>query len=266
MPTADPAGSRDFYIGLFGWTYRIDSYPGHGQYTTALCGGRPVAGLVEAASQAWRPVVWTLYLASANVMRTAQILERGGGRVLWGPANVPGQGRVLIGVDPNGAVIGVRQPKQPSTFRMSGPGSLFWAELNTWDGARADKFFADLFGYRQRQIGDGVQVDYTTWSHGAQVMLGRLRMSEEWADSGCPAHWMLHFTVAPQVGTDAAVDRVLKLGGRVDIDPYGTELGRIARVTDPFGASFALIDPTDRVTVAPRLPAGSAQVDDPYDD
>ncbi|MFN2494725.1 MAG: VOC family protein [Pseudonocardiaceae bacterium] len=266
MPTADPAGSRGFYSGLFGWTYQIDSYPGHGPYTTALRGGQPVAGLAEAAGQAWRPVVWTLYLASANVMRTTQILDRVGGRVLCGPANLPGPGRVFIGVDPTGAVIGFRQPEQPSIFRMSDPGALFWAELNTWDGARADRFFADLFGYQQRQIGDGDQVDYTTWSCGAQVVLGRLRMNEDWADSRCTAHWMLHFTVAPQVGTDAAVDRVLKLGGRVDIDPYDTELGRIARVTDPFGASFALIDPTDRVTVAPRLPVGSARVDDPYDD
>jgi hypothetical protein len=56
------------------------------------------------------------------------------------------------------------------------------------------------------------------------------------------------------------------LGGRVDIDPYDTELGRVARVTDPSGATFALIDPTDRVDVITDLAAGSARVDDPYDD
>ncbi|MCA1708274.1 MAG: hypothetical protein LC808_35355 [Actinobacteria bacterium] len=52
----------------------------------------------------------------------------------------------------------------------------------------------------------------------------------------------------------------------MDIDPYDTELGRIARVADPAGATFALIDPTDRVDAAAYLAAGSARVDDPYDD
>jgi predicted enzyme related to lactoylglutathione lyase len=77
---------------------------------------------------------------------------------------------------------------------------------------------------------------------------------------------MLYFAVDPQTGTDAAAGRVLELGGRVDIDPYDTELGRIARVTDPCGAAFALIDPTVRLEPATDLTAGSAGSDDPYDD
>jgi hypothetical protein len=58
---------------------------------------------------------------------------------------------------------------------------------------------------------------------------------------------------------------VLELGGRVDTDPYDSEWGRIARVTDPWGARFALIDPTTRVAAADLAP-GTARVDDPYDD
>jgi hypothetical protein len=52
----------------------------------------------------------------------------------------------------------------------------------------------------------------------------------------------------------------------VDIDSYDTEFGRIARVTDPCGAAFALIDPTDRADPISDLAAGTARVDDPYDD
>ena len=267
VSSTDLAGSREFYSGLFGWTYQTDSYPGRQQYTTALCGGRPVAGLTGVVlARAGQPAAWTLYLASANVTRTAQLLRRWGGRVLWGPTDVPGQGSVLIGVDPTGATIGFWQPTQPWTFRMTAPGCLSWAELDTWDGARADAFFAHLFGYQQYQIGDGIDVDYTTWSRDGKTMLGRLRMNQRWADPDSAAHWMLHFTVKPQTGTDAAAHRVLALGGRVDIDPYDTELGRIARVTDPSGAAFALIDPTDRIDAATDLAAGSARVDDPYDD
>ena len=44
------------------------------------------------------------------------------------------------------------------------------------------------------------------------------------------ASWtrVLHFAVDPQIGTNAAVDRVVDLGGRVDIDPCaeGCRVGR----------------------------------------
>jgi predicted enzyme related to lactoylglutathione lyase len=251
VSSTDPASTRDFYAGLFGWTYQIDPDPDSGHYTTALCGGRPVAGLAGVPVQAGQPVSWTLYLASANIMHTSEVFTQWGGQVLYGPADVPGQGSVLIGADPTGGVIGFWEPNPPRVFHTADPGSLIWAELNTWDGAQADAFFANLFGYHQEQIGDGRYVDYTTWSRGGPTMLGRLQMTEEWAAPEIPAHWMLHFAVDPQIGTDDTVNRVLELGGGVDIYPYDTELGRIARVADPCGAGFALIDPTARIVPAP---------------
>jgi predicted enzyme related to lactoylglutathione lyase len=266
VSSTDPAGSRDFYAGLFGWSYQIDPVPGRGHYATALLRGRPVAGLAGVPVVAGRPVAWTLYLASANIEYTGEVVTRCGGRVLEGPVDVPGRGRMLIGMDPTGAVIGFWQPASPGTLHTTSPGSLSWAELNTWDGPRADAFFATVFGYRQRQIGDGTDVDYTIWSRGGRTMLSRLQMNQDWAAPGIGAHWMLHFAVDPRTGTDAAVDRVLELGGEVDFDPYDGELGRIARVVDPFGATFALVDPTQRLEPATDLAPGSARVDDPYDD
>ncbi len=246
VSTVDPAGSRDFYAGLFGWTYQIDPHPRRGQYTTALIDGRPVAGLAGIPASAGQPVTWMLYLTSANIEHTTQVFGQWGGRVLYGPTAVPGQGNMLIGADPTGAAIGFWQPAKRWMFRAIDIGALFWAELNTPDGKQADEFFANLFGYGQQQIGDGIDVDYTTWSRGEQMMLGRLQIDEDWS-GGIAAHWMLHFVVDPHIGTDAAVNRVLELGGQVNIYPYNTELGRIARVADPFGAAFALIDPTTRL-------------------
>jgi hypothetical protein len=37
---------------------------------------------------------------------------------------------------------------------------------------------------------------------------------EGWADPDCPAHWMLHCAVEPQISTDAVAHRVVALGGR----------------------------------------------------
>jgi uncharacterized protein len=265
VSSTDPAGSQHFYRELLGWTCQIDSPGGPGQEVAAWCGGRPVASLAMVPVQAGQ-ASWTLYLATSNVVHSAQVLRAWGGRVLHGPARVPAHGTMIIGVDPTGAVIGLCQPARPSRLGRVGPGSLYWAQLDAWDGPGADAFYAALFDYQQHQIGDGVDVDYTTWSRHGDPMLGRLRMHPDWADPDRGAQWMLHFAVHPRMGTDATAHRVVALGGRVDIDPYDSEFGRIARVTDPSGAAFALIDPTDRVDPTSDLAAGSARVDDPYDD
>lgn len=259
VSSADPAGTRAFYAGLFGWTYDID--PDRAYYTTALLDGRPVAGLAGFPVPSALTATWTMYLASANVDYIAGVLDERAGQVSSGPTEVPGQGSVLIGADPTGASVGFWQPARPWRFHTLEPGSLVWAELRTRDGASADEFFATLFGYRQTQIGDGHGEDYTVWSLGEQTILGRLRIGPDWPPD-IPAHWMLHFAVDPQSGTDAAVNRVVELGGRVDVYPYTTELGRIALVTDPSGAPFALIDPATRL----QPTTDSARVDDPYAD
>ena len=108
--------------------------------------------------------------------------------MLNGPARVPGRGTMVIGVDAVGAVIGLCQPARPQTLGRVGPGSLYWAQLDTWDGPGADAFYAALFGYQQHQIGDGVDVDYTTWSWHGHPILGRLRMHLDWAHPKASSH------------------------------------------------------------------------------
>ena len=170
VSSTDPGGGRDFYAGLMGWTYQIDR--GRGHDATALCAGWLVAGLAGVAVAAGH-VAWTVYLTSASITHTAAVFTQWGGQVLHGPVDVSEHGRVSSGRIRPG-VCSVWQPATPWTFRTTTPGSLFWAELNTWHGALADKIFTTLFGYRQKQIGDGVDLDYTTWSRGGQMMLGRL--------------------------------------------------------------------------------------------
>ena len=54
---------------------------------------------------------------------------------------------------------------------------------------------------------------------------------------GTPSHWLVYFGVAD---ADAAIDTLLKLGGTVRRPAEDTPFGRMAVVTDPFGAPFAV--------------------------
>ncbi len=261
VSTPDPAGSRDFYAGLLGWSYRIDADPQTGHYTYALLDDRPVAGLGGVPAEREQPVVWTVYLASANIAHTAAAIEQHGGQLLYGPVEVPEQGHMLIGTDPTGCPTGFWQPTSSWIFHYQEPGAFCWAELNTWYGTAADEFFARLFGYRQQQIGDVEMLDYTTWRLGGQISLGRLRMGPEHAAETAP-HWLPYFAIDPESGIDAETYRAVELGGRVRVDPFDSALGRASVIDDPFGATFALLD-ANRVSWAE---SGPAEVEDPYDD
>jgi uncharacterized protein len=52
---------------------------------------------------------------------------------------------------------------------------------------------------------------------------------------GVPSHWVVYFGVTS--AADAAA-RVIELGGTVVRDPWDSEFGRFAQVTDPLGGLF----------------------------
>jgi predicted enzyme related to lactoylglutathione lyase len=59
--------------------------------------------------------------------------------------------------------------------------------------------------------------------------------------AGLPSHWVAYFSVAD---TDAAVAAATGQGGALQGDPMDAPFGRIAFLTDPEGAVFALAGPS----------------------
>jgi uncharacterized protein len=250
IATTDLQAAVDFYSGLFGWNFA--DAPGN---AIALVDGVPVAELVAAAE----PSAWTLYLNTPHARATAEKALALGGQVLGEPADT-----VTVVADPTGAVVGFRHVPPDWVFGTDGHGAYAWAELNTRDGHAADEFFHELCGYEITQIGDGQAVDYTLWAVQGHTVLGRQRMGRAFAPH-TPAHWMVYFTAAPEIGTDSAASRVLELGGRVTVEPYDTPFGRITVVADHTGAVFSVIDPS-RTTPLSDEEATETRVEDPYDD
>jgi uncharacterized protein len=241
--TPDPDGARAFYQAVFGWQYRSGG-PGSGGYTMALVDGRPVAGLTppppgtDAA-----PATWNVYLSSADIDATAARASRGGAKIVMGPLDIPGSGRMLAAVDPTGAAFGVWQPGgHPGAQLTEDANTPLWAELHTRDGAAADAFYRGLFDYRQEQIGDGAAFDYTVWSLGGRRVTGRMRQGPD-TPPGIPPNWLVYFAVDD---SDAAAERVTAGGGRVVVGPFDSPQGRVAILTDPYGATFAFLDPSRR--------------------
>jgi len=258
LATPDQQRATDFYADLFGWTHTVD--PGSDpddEYVVATVGGMQVAGLYRA--EPGLVPGWTVYLAVRDAAAAAERISRLGGTVTAGPVDIPDRGSVVHALEPGGATIVFWRPPPDWPFGSGEPGTFMGADLNTNSGAVTDVFFRRLLGYTSVQIGDR-HIDYAEWRLGTRPVLYRYVMGSEYPRD-TPPHWMVYFGVDRAEGTDAAVERAVRLGGVAVTEPYDTQWGRTAVIADPDGVTFSLIDRSD-------IPGrrGRSRVDDPDSD
>lgn len=236
LSVPDPEAARAFYQAVFGWDYTAagDEFGG---YVTALKGSSAVAGI--GPQQQPGPVAWTLYLASFEVDATAGLIDANGGTVFLEPVAVGDLGRMAMATDPSGAVFGVWQAgTHIGAGLVNEPGGLAWNDLRATDPAAAWAFYEAVFGYETRPL-EAAGPEYRTFHlPGDDAPLGGMggMMGSEGG-----SHWVVYFSVASADDAVAAVD---KAGGTVQSPPFDTPYGRMAAVTDPFGAPLMLTQNT----------------------
>ncbi|MDH6110652.1 putative enzyme related to lactoylglutathione lyase [Kitasatospora sp. MAP12-15] len=238
LTTSDPAGARAFYGPILGWEFQ-DNGPEYGGYQMCLSGGRPVAALMPPPPGGEQlPTMWNVYLSTSDLDTVYGKVDAAGGKPVMGPHDVPGAGRMAFAFDPTGASVGFWQPAGHIGAALYGePGAMCWNELNTPDGAVADAFYAQLFPYRQEQIGDGADFDYTDWRLPAAPetpVCGRYRTAV------AQPYWSTYFAVAD---ADRAAAQVRELGGRLVREPFDTPYGRMVPCTDRGGAQVTFCRP-----------------------
>jgi predicted enzyme related to lactoylglutathione lyase len=147
-------------------------------------------------------------------------------------------GTMAVVADPGGAGIGVWQPGLHQGFGVFGePGAPSWFELHTRDYELAVAFYRNVFRWDTHSVGDTPEFRYTTLKHGESWLAGIMDASAFLAE-GSPAHWSVYFGVED---ADAALKRIVDLGGSIVAPAEDTPYGRLATATDPTGAQFKLV-------------------------
>jgi predicted enzyme related to lactoylglutathione lyase len=233
LGTADLDAAAAFYGGLFGWDcVETGTLEETGGYRMFFYKERPAAGL--GPQQSPGPPYWTTYVSVADADETTAKAEAAGATVLAPPMDILDVGRMAVFADPTGAVISIWQPgTHPGAGFVNEPNTLTWNELSTRDTATSLTFYGAVFGWTV----DDKDGQYYEWQNAGQVVGGMMPMPAA-MPAQVPNHWLAYFAVAD---TDASVAKAEELGGSVMMPATDLEPGRIAVLTDPQGANFAII-------------------------
>jgi hypothetical protein len=240
LVTPDLGAAKTFYAGLFGWTFR-DMSSGETAYAEALLDGRPVAGLFQKPIKAGdhRQPAWLTFISTSDVDAATKTALQHGGKLLFGPHDIPNLGRDAVLADPQGAVFAVLASSSGDPPDVLGdPGEWIWRSLITTDPDTDAAFYQTLFDYDVFDLppDDGAQ----------HYLLASGNYARASADS-LPAdgvhrhpHWLSFVRVNDAAAT---AEKVVALGGRVLVQPrIDRHGGKVAVVADPLGAPFGLLE------------------------
>jgi uncharacterized protein len=235
VSSPDLPASRAFYGGLFGWA-ALEGGPEAGGYTMFQKKGKNVAGMGPIMMEG-QPSAWTTYVTVDDADATTAKVTAAGGTVLVAPMDVLDVGRMAIYLDPTGAAIAVWQPKAHTGAGLANEAGTFtWNELQTRDTDAAKAFYGAVFGWGAHSTTEG-SVPYTEWKRGDDTVGGMMDMPGE-IPAEVPANWLVYFAVDD---CDATVEKAAKLGGSALMAPMDVDPGRMAVLSDPTGAAFAVI-------------------------
>lgn len=239
LATTDASAAKAFYGKLMGWQ-ALDMPAEQGSYTFLQLKEKTVGAMYQLTAEQLEhsiPPHWICYVSVEEIDASLDKLKSLGGSVMLGPHDVGDAGRMAFVQDPQGASFALWQPLNNAGAEIvNEPGTLCWNELATTNAAAAEKFYKELFGWTS-QTEEMSMGPYTVFSNGEQAAGGVMQMNEEWG--GIPPHWMTYFAVDD---TDAECEKVKSLGGSVCVEPfYVPEVGKLAVINDPQGATFSII-------------------------
>jgi predicted enzyme related to lactoylglutathione lyase len=155
------------------------------------------------------------------------------------PVDVRTNGRMALLTDPNGALLGLWEPRSKEGFTCDrhAHGAPTWFETITSDDARAVAFYRALFGWTAEAQHPTAGMTYHVLSLDGAPIGGVMTKNAHLPD--VPPHWGTTFCVRD---ADAAVARGAALGGKVCIPVHElTGVARFALLQSPQGVSFHLV-------------------------
>jgi predicted enzyme related to lactoylglutathione lyase len=232
-----------FYGAVFGWHF-ASAGPDTGGYGFFQQDGATVAAAGRLTEESADPA-WVTYFRTDGIRATVDAVTSAGGAVRVEPITM-GEASMAQLTDPQGAEFAVIQ-SGTGLQRASQDNTLVWVELHVPDPEAALAFYHRLFGWRAAEMSaPGMTYRVLSVADGDQQegAFGGVAPLQE----GQEARWVPYFAVSD---ADATADAVRGNGGTVLMPPSDIpDVGRVAWLTDPAGAVFAVLKPNPRQAAA----------------
>ncbi len=111
LHTTDGVAATGFYLGRFGWQREVALDMGEmGPYQIFSVGGKALGAMMK--DPGFAQPQWLVYFRVDGVEEAAARIEAAGGRLAFGPSEVPGGDWIVNGLDPEGAIFALVGPRQ----------------------------------------------------------------------------------------------------------------------------------------------------------
>lgn len=236
----DQSAAEKFYCDLFGWTVKALDTQGGPPYGQFELQGNSVAGIGQMSDEMKAqgvPQMWNNYVNVEDVEAVTKKAEQLGATITMPPMKVLDAGWLAYFMDPGGASLGLWQKENHGGAQVvNEPGAFCWNECATRDIEKVKDFYGSLFGWETEEH-KGLPSKYYVIKNKGRENGGLLEMTKEWGEM--PSCWSVYFTVADMA---TSVSKAKELGGNVNVEPFDSDVGPIAVLSDPQGGVFYLIE------------------------
>jgi len=233
--STDVEKAKAFYTELLGWDFDVYK-PGEMDYPMIKVGDQMHGGFNTA--QGGAPSHWQGHILVEDVDETARRAEAAGGKIAFGPMDMPEIGRFALIADPQGATISAFAPEGDAPISE---GTFLWDELVTSDVDGAKSFYTEVIDWTPRDMDMGDKGTYTIFQRAGEVDVAGCMAAPEGMQA--PPHWLPYLATDD---VDATVAKAKELGATVFLEGEDIpNIGRIAVLQDPVGAVFGLFKPSE---------------------
>ena len=240
LATSDQDAAKEFYAGVYGWTY--DDRPlGDGSdsvYSLAMVDGSRAAAISPQQQGDPSPPHWNNYITVASADETAGKATGAGGTALAEPFDVMELGRMAVLQDPAGAVYCIWEPKENNGAEIVNEiGAFTWNELGTPDVEGAKSHYAEVFGWTYESMDMGERP--LLRDHQERRALERRHPPTGRGGAGDGAGVL--DALYRRGSLDDAIGKIKELGGDTIMDPIEMdENSKFVAARDPQGAFFSV--------------------------
>lgn len=239
----DLAAAKDFYTGLFGWTFEqlgdeVNSYNLIHNGDGLVGGAMDVTGMICPLGQPI-PSEWSVYLTVDDLDARLAKAEQQGAIIAMPAEQIGESGRMAMIIDPTGSAISLWEPQDLDGYDFTGqPGSPVWFELMTHKFDLAAEFYTAVFDANLVSMSESMDDDSFRYATNGPDESASWGLGDATGVMpGDAAGWRIYLGVE---SCDAATQKVAELGGRLLDGPVDSPFGRIATVADPEGATFQI--------------------------